>query len=138
MIAFVSTTRKNGYALYVSNRPERSKRSNGYNLLENAGVFLNIVGVAAVAAVAARKHQLELCKDMGFHGIAPASGDIFAIKEWFYGGRPRSSELRHGCQTLDWIVQNFFKEAPLMEGHQGAQERVNNPGLTFVRKAILW
>ena len=28
----------------------RSKRSKGYNLLKNAGVFLNIVGVAAVAA----------------------------------------------------------------------------------------
>jgi hypothetical protein len=53
MIAFVSTTMKNGYALHVSKRPERSKRSKGYNLLKNAGVFLNIVGVAAVAAVAA-------------------------------------------------------------------------------------
>jgi hypothetical protein len=31
----------------------RSKRSKGYNSLKNAGVFLNIVGVAAVAAVAA-------------------------------------------------------------------------------------
>jgi hypothetical protein len=31
----------------------RSKRINGYNSLKNAGVFLNIVGVAAVAAVAA-------------------------------------------------------------------------------------
>ena len=31
----------------------RSKRSKGYSLLKNAGVFLNIVGVAAVAAVAA-------------------------------------------------------------------------------------
>jgi hypothetical protein len=32
----------------------RSKRSKGYNLLKNASVFLNIVGVAAVAAVAAQ------------------------------------------------------------------------------------
>ena len=53
MIAFVSTTMKN-LMLHVSKRPERSKRSKGYNLLKNAGVFLNIVGVAAVAAVAAQ------------------------------------------------------------------------------------
>jgi hypothetical protein len=51
MIAFVSTTMKKWH---VSKRPERSKRSKGYNLLKNAGVFLNIVGVAAVAAVAAQ------------------------------------------------------------------------------------
>jgi hypothetical protein len=51
MIAFVSTTMKKWH---VSKRPERSKRSKGYNLLKNASVFLNIVGVAAVAAVAAQ------------------------------------------------------------------------------------
>jgi hypothetical protein len=36
----------------ASGRPRGkcSKRSKGYNLLKNAGVFLNIVGVAAVAA----------------------------------------------------------------------------------------
>jgi len=34
-------------------RGKRSKRSKGYNLQKNAGAFLNIVGVAAVAAVAA-------------------------------------------------------------------------------------
>jgi hypothetical protein len=69
-------------------------------------------------------------------------GCVFAvIHEWYYGGRCRSCELRHDFrewyQTLDWIVQNLFKEAPLMEGHQGAQERVSNPGLTFVRKVCL-
>jgi hypothetical protein len=69
-------------------------------------------------------------------------GCVFAvIKAWDEGGRQRSSELRHDfrpwCQTLDWIVQNLLKEAPLMEGHQGAQERVSNPGLTFVRKLCL-
>jgi hypothetical protein len=69
-------------------------------------------------------------------------GCVFAvIEEWYRGGRLRSSQLRHDfrewCQTLDWIVQNLFKAAPLMEGHEGAQERVSNPGLTFVRKLCL-
>ena len=69
-------------------------------------------------------------------------GCVFAvIEEWYRGGRLRSGELRHDfrdwCQTLDWIVQNLFKAAPLMEAHQGAQERVSNPGLTFVRKLCL-
>jgi hypothetical protein len=62
-------------------------------------------------------------------------------EEWYRGGRLRSGELRHDfrdwCQTLDWIVQNLFKAAPLIEGHEGAQERVSNPGLTFVRKLCL-
>jgi len=69
-------------------------------------------------------------------------GCVFAvIQEWYRGGRLRSGELRHDfrgwCQPLDWIVQNLFKAAPLMEGHRGAQERVSNPGLTFVRKLCL-
>jgi hypothetical protein len=69
-------------------------------------------------------------------------GCVFAvIQEWYRGGRLRSGELRHDfrdwCQTLDWIVQNLFKAAPLMEAHRGAQERVSNPGLTFVRKLCL-
>jgi hypothetical protein len=69
-------------------------------------------------------------------------GCVFAvIKAWNEAGQPRSSEIRHDfrpwCQTLDCIVQNLFKAAPLMEGHEGAQERVSNPGLTFVRKLCL-
>jgi hypothetical protein len=83
--------------------------------------------------------------DLLFHVRANQSyylGCVFAvIEEWYYRGRLQSRELRHDfrswCQPLDWIVQNLFKAAPLMEGHPGAQERVSNPGLTFVRKVCL-
>jgi hypothetical protein len=40
-------------------------------------------------------------------------------------------------QTLDWTVQNILHEAPLMDGHETAQERVSNPALTFLRKLAL-
>jgi hypothetical protein len=69
-------------------------------------------------------------------------GVVFAIvREWIRRGRPRSQEMRHDfrewCQTLDWIIQNILSEAPLMDGHEPAQERVSNPALTFLRKLTL-
>jgi hypothetical protein len=69
-------------------------------------------------------------------------GAVFAIvREWIEQGRPLSSETRHDfrewVQTLDWIVQNILGEAPLMDGHQAAQERVSDPNLTFLRKLAL-
>src|SRR5438067_11374824 len=47
-------------------------------------------------------------------------GCVFAvIREWYRAGRPKSCELRHDFrgwfQALDWIVQNPFRAAPLME-----------------------
>ena len=60
---------------------------------------------------------------------------------WIEGGRLRSRESRHDfhewVQTLDWIVQKILDEAPLMDGHQAAQERVSNPDLTFHRNLAL-
>lgn len=38
---------------------------------------------------------------------------------------------------LDWIVQDIFKEAPLMDGHKAAQARVANPDHTFLRQLAL-
>lgn len=69
-------------------------------------------------------------------------GAVFTIiRRWNELGRPRSNETRHDfrewVQVLDWIVQNILDEAPLMDGHQAAQERVSNPGLTFLRKLAL-
>jgi hypothetical protein len=69
-------------------------------------------------------------------------GAVFAIiQRWIELGRPRSQEARHDfrewVQTLDWVVQNILGEAPLMDGHQAAQERVSNPALTFLRKLAL-
>jgi hypothetical protein len=69
-------------------------------------------------------------------------GAVFAIvQRWIELGRPRSDENRHDfrewAQTLDWIVRNILGEAPLMDGHEAAQERVSNPGLTFLRNLSL-
>ncbi len=69
-------------------------------------------------------------------------GAAFAVvREWIERGRPRTKETRHDfrewAQSLDWIVQNILGEAPLMDGHQAAQERVSNPDLTFLRKLAL-
>jgi hypothetical protein len=67
---------------------------------------------------------------------------VFAIvRKWIKAGRLRTTETRHDfhewVQTLDWIVQHILDEAPLMRGHQAAQERVSNPSLTFLRNLAL-
>ncbi len=69
-------------------------------------------------------------------------GCIFAvIREWHSRGKHRTKEHRHDfrewAQTLDWIVQNLFDAAPLMDGHEGAQQRASNPALTWLRKMAL-
>lgn len=69
-------------------------------------------------------------------------GCIFSVvREWHRLGKQRTSDTRHDfrdwCQTLDWILQNIFHEAPLMDGHQAAQARVSNPDHTFLRQLAL-
>jgi hypothetical protein len=69
-------------------------------------------------------------------------GCVFAvISEWIANGKPRTSDTRHSFkawnQILDWMVQEVFHCAPLMEGHEAAQDRVGNPALTFVRSVAL-
>jgi hypothetical protein len=120
-------------------------------------IFLSSNGVETTRDMANRSSIIRIRKREGFTYSNFPEGDllshirgnqpyylgcVFAVaKEWYCAGRPRSAELRHDfrhwCQTLDWIVQNLFGEASLIEGHQGAQERVSNPGLTFVRKLCL-
>ena len=67
---------------------------------------------------------------------------VFAVvREWYRQGKPRTKDTRHDmrewCQILDWIVQNIFHEAPLMDGHEAAQARVSNPDHTFLRALAL-
>jgi hypothetical protein len=69
-------------------------------------------------------------------------GCIFSvIQAWLEAGKPRTDETRHDfrewAQSLDWIVQNIFKGAALMDDHQSAQRRVGSPGLSFVRQIAL-
>jgi hypothetical protein len=77
-----------------------------------------------------------------FAGQATLIGAVFAVvREWHRQGKPRTEETRHDfrewCQSLDWIVQNIFKEAPLMEGHDAAKARAANPNLSFLRVVAL-
>lgn len=69
-------------------------------------------------------------------------GAVFSIlTEWVARGKPRSQDTRHDfrdwAQALDWIVQNLLGAAPLMDGHQGAQERVSDPALSWLRSLAL-
>ena len=62
---------------------------------------------------------------------------LAVINAWHERGKPRTAETRHDfrewCQVMDWIVQNLFHAAPLMDGHDVAKERAASPQLTFLR-----
>jgi hypothetical protein len=83
--------------------------------------------------------------DLLSHLIANQSyylGCIFAVAaEWIRRGKPRTAESRHDfrewAQALDWIVQNLFGAAALLDGHEQAQERVSNPALSWLRQVCL-
>ena len=69
-------------------------------------------------------------------------GAVFTvIGSWCKAGNPRTEERRHDfrewAQILDWIIQHVLKEAPLIDGHTAAQERVSNPALTWLRQVAL-
>jgi hypothetical protein len=65
-------------------------------------------------------------------------GAVFAvIRAWHAAGKPRTNETRHDfrgwAQVLDWIVQQCFGAAPLMDGHREIQARMSNPALNWLR-----
>ena len=69
-------------------------------------------------------------------------GAVFAVvRAWAAAGCPHTTETRHDFRqwagALDWIVQNTLHEAPLMDGHSEAQERVSNPALSWLRLVVL-
>ncbi len=69
-------------------------------------------------------------------------GAVFSvIREWSRNGCPKTDETRHDfrgwCQTLDWIVQNIFKLAPLLDGHREEQARTANPALQWLRDVTI-
>lgn len=69
-------------------------------------------------------------------------GCVFSvIIAWLQAGKPRTQETRHSfrgwSQVLDWIAQDIFGEAPLMDGHVATQQRVSNPGQCFARNLAL-
>ena len=69
-------------------------------------------------------------------------GCVFeVIKEWHHQGKPKVKECQHDfrewAMILDWIVQELFKEAPLLDGHRTVQERASNPALNWLRSVAL-
>ena len=69
-------------------------------------------------------------------------GYVFAvIYEWFTKGMLRTAETRHDfrewAQTLDWIVQNIFGAAPLLDQHDEARQRVSDPRRVWLRSICI-
>jgi hypothetical protein len=69
-------------------------------------------------------------------------GAVFSItKEWARNGCQKTAENRHDfrgwCQSMDWIVQNIFNLAPLLDGHREEQARTANPALQWLRDVTL-
>jgi hypothetical protein len=69
-------------------------------------------------------------------------GCVFSVvAEWIAAGKPRTKDCRHHfrewAQSLDWICRNLLGTAPLMDGHEAAQERASNPSLTWLRAVAL-
>jgi hypothetical protein len=67
---------------------------------------------------------------------------VFAvIGEWHRRGKRRTNETRHDfrqwAKTLDWIVQEILGEAPLLDGHAEARQRMTSPALNWLRDVAL-
>lgn len=65
-------------------------------------------------------------------------GSIHAvIRAWHAAGKPSTGERRHDMRVwagmLDWIVQEVFRSAPLLDGHVEIQERVGDPRQAWAR-----
>jgi hypothetical protein len=63
------------------------------------------------------------------------------IRHWHEQGMPKTAEKRHSfsgwARPLDWIVQNIFGMAPLLDGNTEAQDRIQSPHMTFLRKLVI-
>jgi hypothetical protein len=119
--------------------------------------FLTSNGVETTRDLSNRSSIIRIRKRPGFAFRAFPEGDLLAhvhalqpyflgavfavIRAWGVAGCPRTNETRHDFRlwagALDWIVQNILREAPLLDGHAEAQERVSNPALTWLRFVAL-
>jgi hypothetical protein len=116
------------------------------NGVDTTGDFANRSSIIRIrkkpAGFAYTKFEEGDLLDRVRHWQAFYLGCVFAvIREWHRQGQPRTDETRHDfrewVQTLDWIIQNIFMMAPIMDGHQQAQERVSNPQLVWLRTVVL-
>ncbi len=116
--------------------------------------FLTSNGVETTKDLANRASIVRIRKrpeDYGFR--AYPEGDVFdhvvanqplylgavfsVLADWVQRGRPQTTETRHSfrewARTLDWIVQNTFGAAPLLDGLAEARERVSDPRRIWIR-----
>jgi hypothetical protein len=120
-------------------------------------IFASSNGVDTTQDFANRSSFIRIRKRVGHQFRAYREGDLLnhvraqrafylgcifgVIAEWMAFGKPRTQETRHDfrewAQVLDWIIQNIFSEAPLLDGHLAAQERVSNPALNLLRAFCL-
>ena len=63
------------------------------------------------------------------------------ISAWHARGKPFIRDPRHSFTgwswTLNWICQELFKEAPLLDGHEETQRRTANSALSWLRLVAL-
>jgi hypothetical protein len=66
---------------------------------------------------------------------------LAVVRYWHAQGKPKTEDNRHDfrewCQSLDWIVQNIFHLAPLLDGHKAEQDRISDPGINWLRDMAL-
>jgi len=124
---------------------------------ENFFVMLSSNGVNTTRDLANRSNIIRNRKRVGYAFKSYLEGDLLAhiranqafylgcvfavIRPWHAQGMPGTNELRHDyrewVQKLDWIVQNVFGLAPIMDGHREAQEQVSNPSLIWLRSLAI-
>jgi len=63
------------------------------------------------------------------------------VSEWIRNGKQTTNDARHDlrtwCRSLDWIVQEYFRLPPLLDGHDAARQRISDPALSFLRNVCL-
>lgn len=63
------------------------------------------------------------------------------VREWVNRSKPKTNEARHTfrywVRSLDWIVQNLFNCAPLMDDHAEAHARLSDPKLKWLREVAI-
>jgi hypothetical protein len=83
--------------------------------------------------------------DLHAHVVARQSyylGCVFSvIAAWVEKGQQTTDEKRHDfrewARTLDWIVQEIFGAAPLLDGHEEARQRVCDPRRVWLRNLCI-
>lgn len=84
----------------------------------------------------------SLPKHVLAHHLAYLAAVYAVIAEWHVSGRLKNNaENRHSfcewAQVLDWIVQNLFGLSPLLDDHEDAKKRTQEPSLALLRQLCI-